>query len=302
MVAIGSACEVLDETAAWLNQHGEKVGVLQVALYGHGTLGRSFWRCPTASSPWRCWTAPRTGNPPGEPLYLDVVTSYAKASQYGKATANAQGGRRAVRPLLEVDPAMAKAVFDALKSPEPKEWSTVGIVDDVSGTSLPVDAGFDIESEAVRLLLRLGRMERSVNKNTAKDRGAVPGRYAQGYFVYDSKEVRLLHHLPSPLRSQPYPGSVLAEVGELRRRPLQIRLPVRGGRPCGKGRPTGRRSSSTAPTARRRFGTEFRRKHSRRLLRAVKGLRHRRFAGGPASSGWPLAPTPFSRLSSPCPE
>jgi len=129
---------------------------------------------------------------PGEPLYLDVVTSYAKAFSDGKRPRMPKvvGGRYGLSSK-DFDPAMAKAVFDALKSPEPRNGFTVGILDDVSGTSLPVEAGFDIEHpDVVRALFYGLGADGTVgaNKNTAKILAAAPGRYAQGYFVYDSKK------------------------------------------------------------------------------------------------------------------
>ena len=86
---------------------------------------------------------------------------------------------------------MAKAVFDELKKPQPKRGFTVGINDDVSHTSLTVDGGFDIEPpEVVRgLFFGLGADGTvGANKNSTKILAAAPDRYAQGYFVYDSKK------------------------------------------------------------------------------------------------------------------
>ena len=90
----------------------------------------------------------------GEPLYLDVFTTYAKAFSDGHAIRIPKviGGRYGLSSK-DFDPSMAKAVFDALKHPEPRHGFTVGIVDDVSRTSLSTEAGFDIESpEVVRAL------------------------------------------------------------------------------------------------------------------------------------------------------
>ena len=192
VVAIGSACEVLDETAAWLNQHGEKVGVLQVALYRPWDAGAFLLAMPNSVKSVAVLDRTKEVGAPGEPLYLDVVTSYAKAFSDGKQRRMPKvvGGRYGLSSK-DFDPAMAKAVFDALKSPEPRNGFTVGIVDDVSGTSLPVDAGFDIEHpEVVRALFYGLGADGTVgaNKNTAKILAAAPGRYAQGYFVYDSKK------------------------------------------------------------------------------------------------------------------
>ena len=84
---------------------------------------------------------------------------------------------------------MAKAVFDHLKEKEPRGGFTVGIIDDVCGTSLSVDAGFDIEPPGVNRALFFGLGSDGTvgaNKNSVKILAEDQGRYAQGYFVYDS--------------------------------------------------------------------------------------------------------------------
>src|SRR5258708_32298346 len=86
---------------------------------------------------------------------------------------------------------MAKAVFDELKKPEPKDGFTVGIPDDVMHTSLTFDRHFDIEGpETVRSMFYGLGADGTVgaNKNSTKILASEPGRYAQGYFVYDSKK------------------------------------------------------------------------------------------------------------------
>ena len=86
---------------------------------------------------------------------------------------------------------MAKAVFDELKKPEPKHGFTVGITDDVMHTSLTVDRHFDIEGpDTVRAMFYGLGADGTVgaNKNSTKILASEPGRYAQGYFVYDSKK------------------------------------------------------------------------------------------------------------------
>ncbi|MGO9832058.1 MAG: pyruvate:ferredoxin (flavodoxin) oxidoreductase [Myxococcaceae bacterium] len=212
VVAIGSACEVLDETAAWLTQHGEKVGVLQVALYRPWDAQAFLAAMPNSVKAVAVLDRTKEAGCPGEPLYLDVLTSYAKAFSEGKATRlpKVVGGRYGLSSK-DFNPAMAKAVFDALKRPEPKNGFTVGIVDDVSGTSLPTEADFDVESpEVVRALFYGLGADGTVgaNKNSAKILAAAPGRHAQGYFVYDSKKsgsytISHLRFGPHPIRA-PY--------------------------------------------------------------------------------------------------
>ena len=154
VIVIGSAFEVLDETAAWLNGHGEKVGVLHVTLYRPWDAER--FRAALPPTVKRIAVLDRTKEPggPGEPLYLDVLTSFAEALAAVRISSMPiiVGGRYGLSSK-DFDPAMARTVFDELKKPEPKRGFTIGITDDVSHTSLAVDASFDIEPpDVVRAL------------------------------------------------------------------------------------------------------------------------------------------------------
>ena len=183
---------MLDETAAWLNAHGEKVGVLHVTLYRPWDAER--FRAALPPTVTRIAVLDRTKEPggPGEPLYLDVVTTFAEALAAGRISSMPVivGGRYGLSSK-DFDPAMAKTVFDELKKPEPKRGFTIGITDDVSHTSLTVDASFDIEPpDVVRALFYGLGADGTVgaNKNSTKILAADPNRHAQGYFVYDSKK------------------------------------------------------------------------------------------------------------------
>ena len=192
VIVIGSAFEVLDETAAWLNAHGEKVGVLHVTLYRPWDAER--FRAALPKTVTRIAVLDRTKEigGPGEPLYLDVLTTFAEALAAGRISSMpvVVGGRYGLSSK-DFDPAMAKAVFDELKKPAPKRGFTVGITDDVSHTSLVVDGNFDIEPpDMVRALFFGLGADGTVgaNKNSTKILASDPERYAQGYFVYDSKK------------------------------------------------------------------------------------------------------------------
>ncbi len=120
-----------------------------------------------------------------------MITTYAQALSAGKIKAipTIVGGRYGISSK-DFDPSMAKAVFDELKKPEPKHGFTVGIDDDVSHTSLPIDARFEIEGpDTVRAMFFGLGADGTVgaNKNSTRILAAAPDRYAQGYFVYDSK-------------------------------------------------------------------------------------------------------------------
>jgi len=191
-VAIGSACEVLDETASYLNDKGEKLGVLQVTLYRPWVAEAFLATLPKSVKAVAILDRTKEVGAPGEPLYLDVLSSFAQAVAAGKWRAMPKliGGRYGLSSK-DFDPAMAKAVFDELKKAQPKHAFTVGIVDDVSHTSLEFEPSFDIESpEVVRAVFYGLGADGTVgaNKNSVKILAASAARYAQGYFVYDSKK------------------------------------------------------------------------------------------------------------------
>jgi pyruvate-ferredoxin/flavodoxin oxidoreductase len=212
VIVIGSAFEVLDETAAWLNAHGEKVGVLHVTLYRPWDAERFRAALPPTVARIAVLDRTKEVGGPGEPLYLDVVTSFAEALSAGRIPSMPVivGGRYGLSSK-DFDPAMAKTVFDELKKPAPKRGFTIGITDDVSHTSLPVDASFDIEpTDVVRALFFGLGADGTVgaNKNSTKILAADPNRHAQGYFVYDSKKsgsytISHLRFGPRPIRA-PY--------------------------------------------------------------------------------------------------
>ncbi len=212
VVVIGSAFEVLDETAAWLNTRGERVGVLQVLLYRPWDAARFLAALPSTVRRIAVLDRTKESGSVGEPLYLDVVTTFAEAVASGtvKAMPTIVGGRYGLSSK-DFDPAMAKAVFDELKKPAPKRGFTVGIIDDVSHTSLDLEANVDIEPpETVRALFFGLGADGTVgaNKNSTKILASPAGRHAQGYFVYDSKKsgsytISHLRFGPRPIRA-PY--------------------------------------------------------------------------------------------------
>jgi pyruvate-ferredoxin/flavodoxin oxidoreductase len=192
VIVIGSAFEVLDETAAWLNANGETVGVVHVSLYRPWDAARFLAALPATVKKIAVLDRTKEVGAPGEPLYLDVLTTFAEALAAKRVDAMPVivGGRYGLSSK-DFDPAMAKAVFDELKKPAPTHGFTVGINDDVSHTSLTYDGQFDIEPpEVVRALFFGLGADGTVgaNKNSTKILASAPERHAQGYFVYDSKK------------------------------------------------------------------------------------------------------------------
>ena len=165
---------------------------------------------------------------PGEPLYLDVVSALAQAVARGRRRSMPLviGGRYGLSSK-DFNPAMAKAVFDELRRPEPHNGFTVGIVDDVSHTSLAPDASFRIEpNDMVQAVFYGLGADGTVgaNKNSVKIIAEDAGLHAQGYFVYDSAQVRRPDDLASALRSAIDPCAVPDPASRIHRLPP---VPVR---------------------------------------------------------------------------
>jgi len=130
----------------------------------------------------------------GEPLYQDVVTALAEARADGTSSFAAEpivvGGRYGLSSK-EFTPAMVAAIFAALAQARPKNHFTVGIMDDVTHTSLAYDAALDIEPADVTTALFYGLGADGTvgaNKNSIKIIGEETDLHVQGYFVYDSKK------------------------------------------------------------------------------------------------------------------
>ncbi len=212
IVAMGSGAEVLRETANYLNDRGEKIGVLQVLLYRPFSAEHFLAALPASVRTVGVLDRHKEPGAPGEPLYLDVVATLAHGFAAGRLAQMPRvvGGRYGLSSK-DFTPAMAKAVYDELARPDPKNGFTVGIDDDVSGTSLEFDPEFSIEPDDVVRALFFGLGADGTvgaNKNTVQILAEEDGQYAQGYFVYDSHKsgAETISHLrfgKRPIRS-PY--------------------------------------------------------------------------------------------------
>ncbi len=210
LVLMGSGAETAHETVAYLNARGEKVGVIKVRLYRPFSIPHFFAAVPPSVKAVAVLDRTKEPGSCGEPLYLDVVNAFVEdGADRGFASPPRIVGGRYGLSSKEFTPAMVKAVFDELKKDEPKNHFTVGIVDDVTHTSLDVDETFCTEDEkCVRCIFYgLGADGTvSANKNSIKIIGENTDNYAQGYFVYDSKKSgsMTISHLrfgPNPIRS-----------------------------------------------------------------------------------------------------
>jgi pyruvate-ferredoxin/flavodoxin oxidoreductase len=212
LVLMGSAAETARETAQALNRAGEKVGVVQVRLYRPFSPTRLLACLPQSCKALAILDRTKEPGATGEPLYLDVVECLAQALARGERSSMPKlaGGRYGLSSK-DFTPAMAKAVFDELKRPQPKHGFTVGILDDVGRSSLDFDPAWSIESEDVVRAVFYGLGADGTvgaNKNSVKIIAEEAGLFAQGYFVYDSHKsgAQTVSHLrfgPRPIRA-PY--------------------------------------------------------------------------------------------------
>lgn len=194
VIMMGSGAECMEETVEHLVKQGEKVGVVKVRLYRPFSMESLANAIP--SSVKKIAVLDRTKEPGalGEPLYLDVRTAIGEAMAERKIKLEKYpvivGGRYGLGSK-EFNPAMAKAVLDNLKSDTPKNHFTVGIVDDVTNTSLDFDPEFTTDHPGIYRAMFYGLGSDgtvSANKNSIKIIGENTDNYAQGYFVYDSKK------------------------------------------------------------------------------------------------------------------
>jgi pyruvate-ferredoxin/flavodoxin oxidoreductase len=190
VILMGSGAETARETADALRSQHERVGVLQVRLYRPFAADAFVAALPESVRSIAVLEQAKEPGAAGEPLYLDVVTALAGAVANGRRRTmpHVIGGRYGLSSK-DFNPSMAKAVFDELAKDDPKNGFTVGIIDDVSHTSLRFDPGFRIEApdtvEAVFYGLGADGTV-GANKNSVKIIAEDDGLYAQGYFVYDS--------------------------------------------------------------------------------------------------------------------
>jgi len=193
IIIMGSGAETVHETVDYLVGKGEKVGVLKVRLFRPFSVKHFIDALPKTATKMAVLDRTKEPGAIGEPLYLDVRTAIGEAMGDGSVKYDGYptivGGRYGLGSK-EFTPAMVKAVFDNLDAKEPKKSFTVGINDDVAGTSLPVDESFETEKDVYSAMFYGLGSDGTVgaNKNSIKIIGENTDNYAQGYFVYDSKK------------------------------------------------------------------------------------------------------------------
>ena len=212
IVIMGSGAETAFETAGQLAASGEKTGVVQIVLYRPFPAEDFINAFPATVKKIAVLDRTKEPGASGEPLYQDVLVSFMEAASNGKISVIPRivGGRYGLSSK-EFTPAMVKAVFDHLRADAPKNHFTVGIIDDVSHTSLDVDRSFSLDESGWTQALFFGLGADGTvgaNKNSIKIIGENTALSAQGYFVYDSKKsgAKTVSHLrfgKKPIRA-PY--------------------------------------------------------------------------------------------------
>ncbi|MFP3912783.1 MAG: pyruvate:ferredoxin (flavodoxin) oxidoreductase [Desulfobacteraceae bacterium] len=206
IVSMASSCDTIEETVNYLNQSGERVGLIKVRLYHPFSVDHFLQALPAATQAIAVLERTKVPGSLGEPLYQDICTLFQERGEDQMVV----GGRYGLGSK-DFTPPMVKAAFDNLRSRVPKNHFTVGIVDDVAHTSLPVEETFDPTPEGtVRCKFWGLGADGTVgaNKNAIKIIGENTDMYAQAYFAYDAKKsggITMSHLRFSPHRIQsPY--------------------------------------------------------------------------------------------------
>ena len=186
IIAMGSVTDVVEETVDYLNAHGEKVGLVKVRLYRPFSIEKLVAAIPSTVKKIAVLDKTKEPGCDGEPLYLDVRNAY-----YGKENAPLIVGGRFGLGSKDPNPGHIAAVYTNLAKEEPKNGFTIGIVDDVTNTSLEVTEDIDATPAGTTACKFWGLGSDGTvgaNKSAIKIIGDHTDMYAQGYFFYDSKK------------------------------------------------------------------------------------------------------------------
>ncbi len=206
IVLMGSAAETAKETVDYLLAQGEKVGLVNVHLYRPFSAEHFLKVVPATAKKMAVLDRTKEPGAMGEPLYQDVCSIYKNKG----IPMDIVGGRYGLSSK-DTTPGQILAVYENLKADTPKHDFTIGIVDDVTHTSLPVTKEIKTAPEGQTNVEIWGMGSDGTvgaNKNSIKIIGHTTDLYCQAYFVYDSKKSGGLtqSHLrfgKSPIRS-PY--------------------------------------------------------------------------------------------------
>ncbi|HLT34809.1 MAG TPA: pyruvate:ferredoxin (flavodoxin) oxidoreductase, partial [Enhygromyxa sp.] len=210
VVLMGSGVGCAHETVDYLVNRGERVGVLAVRLFRPFSVEHLLAVLPTSTRVITVLDRTKEPGSSGEPLLQELTSALVEAVARGDRAAlpRLYGGRYGLASK-DFTPAMVTAVFENMAADAPRRRFTVGIRDDVSGSSLAVDSSFDIEPDDVSRALFFGLGSDgtvSANKASIKIIGEHTSLFAQGHFEYDSRKAgaTTISHLrfgPRPIRS-----------------------------------------------------------------------------------------------------
>ncbi len=191
IIAMGSVTEATREVIDYLMAKGEKVGLISVHLYR--PFSAKYLAEAVPASAKRICVLDRTKEPgaAGEPLYLDVVEAFANAKELADKKGILIIGGRYGLGSKDTTPAQILAVYENLALPQPKNQFTIGIVDDVTFTSLPQGEEIAVGGEGMfeAKFYGLGADGTvGANKNSVKIIGDNTDKHCQAYFSYDSKK------------------------------------------------------------------------------------------------------------------
>ncbi len=208
IISMGSICDVAEEVIDYLNANGQKVGLIKVRLYRPFRADKLVAAIPATAK--KIAVLDRTKEPGalGDPLYMDVVTALAGAGITDKVVV---GGRYGLGSK-DTPPRSVFAVYDNLAQDKPKDHFTIGIVDDVTGSSLEEKHSANTAAEGTiecKFWGLGGDGTVGANKNSIKIIGDHTDKYVQAYFQYDSKKTGgvTISHLrfgDKPIRSPYY--------------------------------------------------------------------------------------------------
>ena len=208
IIAMGSICDVAEEVIDYLNAQGEKVGLVKVRLYRPFRADKLIAAIPATAK--KIAVLDRTKEPGalGDPLYLDVITALAGAGITDKTVVAGRYGLGS----KDTPPKSVFAVYENLAQDAPKNHFTMGIVDDVTNTSLVEKDAPNTAAEGTiecKFWGLGGDGTVGANKNSIKIIGDHTDKYVQAYFQYDSKKTGgvTISHLrfgDKPIRSPYY--------------------------------------------------------------------------------------------------
>jgi pyruvate-ferredoxin/flavodoxin oxidoreductase len=186
IIAMGSSCETIQEVVNHLNAQGQKLGLIKVRLFRPFSADHLLAAIPESARSITVLDRTKEPGALGDPLYQDVCTSLM---EHGRRLQVVNG--RYGLGSKEFTPSMVKAVYDNMAAARPKNHFTVGIVDDVTHTSLEVKEGFDVSLKGTVQCKFWGLGADGTvgaNKSAIKIIGDNTDMFAQAYFAYDSKK------------------------------------------------------------------------------------------------------------------